>query len=345
MSIADAFLADIIEHPDDDAPRLIYADWLDDNGDPARAEFIRTQVALAAMSADDPWRHGLTAREAALLGANRKAWELPFAGLARPVRFRRGFVEVVELHAEDPFAGQLKAAVALAPIRTLHIGSQFVNGRHLHRAAPYMTRLRRLEFGYPNFHPGGGHAATFFRRPELRNLTALHVMGDRNGSGLTEDIARAVIGSPAFPGLTDLTLIQDFRGLSAALIRELATAPERVRLERLSLQQSTLDAQTVRLLGNSRFRLTELDLSHCTMPTDAWEALTERPGFTNLRRLHLWDASVTLGDNRRLSVGRPLFPNMYGEQPELRAAVLERSGSEVTDFDSEAHYRWWEGVE
>lgn len=33
--------------PQDDSPRLVYADWLDDNGQPERAEFIRVQCELA----------------------------------------------------------------------------------------------------------------------------------------------------------------------------------------------------------------------------------------------------------------------------------------------------------
>jgi len=41
-------LADIIEHPEDDDLRLIYADWLDDHGEEERAEFIRVQVELYA---------------------------------------------------------------------------------------------------------------------------------------------------------------------------------------------------------------------------------------------------------------------------------------------------------
>src|SRR4051812_5383520 len=41
MSRADALLAAIAEAPDDDAPRLVYADWLEEHGDDARAEFIR----------------------------------------------------------------------------------------------------------------------------------------------------------------------------------------------------------------------------------------------------------------------------------------------------------------
>ena len=47
MAIERAFLDDIIAHPEDDAPRLIFADWLGEHGDEARAEFIRVQVALA----------------------------------------------------------------------------------------------------------------------------------------------------------------------------------------------------------------------------------------------------------------------------------------------------------
>ena len=41
------FLRAICENPDDDAPRLIYADWLDENGDSERAEFIRLQIGIS----------------------------------------------------------------------------------------------------------------------------------------------------------------------------------------------------------------------------------------------------------------------------------------------------------
>jgi uncharacterized protein (TIGR02996 family) len=44
-----AFLAAIIERPDDDVPRLVFADWLDEHGQPERAEFVRVQVELAAL--------------------------------------------------------------------------------------------------------------------------------------------------------------------------------------------------------------------------------------------------------------------------------------------------------
>jgi len=47
MSNGTALLDAIRAAPDDDAPRLVYADWLDEHGQPERAEFIRVQCELA----------------------------------------------------------------------------------------------------------------------------------------------------------------------------------------------------------------------------------------------------------------------------------------------------------
>lgn len=46
--LLDAILAD----PADDGLRLIFADWLEDNGEPARAEFIRAQIALVGVRSE-----------------------------------------------------------------------------------------------------------------------------------------------------------------------------------------------------------------------------------------------------------------------------------------------------
>src|SRR5687768_12109021 len=47
------WLARIVDDPGAEAPRLDYAAWLDDCGDP-RGEFIRVQCALARRLPDDP---------------------------------------------------------------------------------------------------------------------------------------------------------------------------------------------------------------------------------------------------------------------------------------------------
>ena len=50
MSDHAAFLNAVLERPDDDLPRLVYADYLDETGEPNRAEFIRVQIELARLA-------------------------------------------------------------------------------------------------------------------------------------------------------------------------------------------------------------------------------------------------------------------------------------------------------
>jgi uncharacterized protein (TIGR02996 family) len=47
MTEREAFIAAILAAPDDDLPRLVYADWLEEQGEVERAEFIRVQCELA----------------------------------------------------------------------------------------------------------------------------------------------------------------------------------------------------------------------------------------------------------------------------------------------------------
>jgi uncharacterized protein (TIGR02996 family) len=45
-----AFLTSIMENPDDDAPRLIFADWLDENAMTDKAAFVRQEVAMSRLA-------------------------------------------------------------------------------------------------------------------------------------------------------------------------------------------------------------------------------------------------------------------------------------------------------
>ena len=62
------------ETPADDMPRLVLADWLDENGDADRAAFIRVQIALSHPSADGGRHRELKALERALLTAHFEEW-------------------------------------------------------------------------------------------------------------------------------------------------------------------------------------------------------------------------------------------------------------------------------
>jgi uncharacterized protein (TIGR02996 family) len=67
MTQDEAFLQAIIENPDDESLRLVYADYLDEQCD-QRGEFIRVQCALAGLAYDDPRREALDVRERELRG-------------------------------------------------------------------------------------------------------------------------------------------------------------------------------------------------------------------------------------------------------------------------------------
>ena len=62
------------ETPADDMPRLVLADWLDENGDADRAAFIRVQIALSHPSADVGRQGELKSLEQGLLAAHAEDW-------------------------------------------------------------------------------------------------------------------------------------------------------------------------------------------------------------------------------------------------------------------------------
>lgn len=54
MTEGDVMRREIVANPDDDTLRLIYADWLEDQGNPAYAAFIRAQIDNARRHAIEP---------------------------------------------------------------------------------------------------------------------------------------------------------------------------------------------------------------------------------------------------------------------------------------------------
>jgi uncharacterized protein (TIGR02996 family) len=87
----EAFLKAILEQPDDDAPRLMYADWLEEKCDP-RGEFIRVQCQLAQTAKGAPGWKRLRQRERELLDQHGAEWGglLSLRLRHRSPLFRRG---------------------------------------------------------------------------------------------------------------------------------------------------------------------------------------------------------------------------------------------------------------
>ena len=115
MSAEQGLLSDICESPEDDTPRLVYADWLEEHDQPERAEFIRVQIELARLSRDDPRRPDLALRERELLTAHEAQWLGPLAKMISTPQFRRGFVEQVSVGVRQ-FMDNADEIFRLAPV-------------------------------------------------------------------------------------------------------------------------------------------------------------------------------------------------------------------------------------
>lgn len=89
MSDPDALLAAVCAAPDDDLPRLVYADWLDETGDPVnadRAAFIRLQLALEAPDLPADQRAAMQRETDELLRKREAEWLGPVAGYVEALR-------------------------------------------------------------------------------------------------------------------------------------------------------------------------------------------------------------------------------------------------------------------
>src|SRR5215472_11395447 len=98
------FLEAIAAEPDELAHRLVFAHWLEEQGEPAglvRAEFIRAQVERDSLPPAHPRARALQRREEELLLRHGPGWASGVAPLVRRCRFHRGFVEEVTATVEQ----------------------------------------------------------------------------------------------------------------------------------------------------------------------------------------------------------------------------------------------------
>jgi uncharacterized protein (TIGR02996 family) len=228
MTPEDAFLADIIEHPDDDTPRLVYADWHEDHGQPERAEFVRVQITLASLPPDDPRRPALKAREGELLARHEADWRGQVGpGLVHRV-YRRGFVEALRIQAQT-FVMCFGDLHRLGPIRQLSlVGVQ-----------PYLASLLQSP-GLLRSDAGKQLTETrvalsLFCSPKLAGLTHLDLAGNDLGDRQTVVVA----ASPSLAGLRGLGLADNQIGEEG--LQALANAPYLGQLVSLDLSGNPID--------------------------------------------------------------------------------------------------------
>jgi uncharacterized protein (TIGR02996 family) len=192
MTEEEAFLEAICEEPDNDVPRLVYADWLEEQGRGERAEFIRVQIELGPHhDADDiqsAVRHGNPRRFYALQRHEKELlkcssnWkgELAVLCLGQEEATKLTNLTMVEQLAQCP----LLLAIAAAPYRrgfldTLDISCQdflayapLLFGQHpitrvlLHDRVPWCNAT----FADWDYQCGWEESLTWHVRPEMYRL-------------------------------------------------------------------------------------------------------------------------------------------------------------------------------
>src|SRR5579872_4518731 len=177
MTDGDALRRAVLVNRDDDTPRLIYADWLDENGQSNRAALIRAQVEESRAEPYSARARAADSRAARLLEAHRKAWTRHLYGkVVEAPRFQRGFIEHVAVEPRD--IASIISIFEMEPIRSLKL-----------------------------FRPQDAQdSINFLPVLELQQLGQIRQLEITSFSGFIHDECMALLKSPHLEGLQRLSL-------------------------------------------------------------------------------------------------------------------------------------------
>ncbi len=228
MSQAEQYFRAVLDHPEDNQLRLIYADWLEECGDP-RGELIRVQVELEQTPhADLHWR-ALKNRETDLLNeyladwlgpSARRVWKgfadaqyQPFFAGRGGCRLHRGFRETARIRAKT-FLEHADEIFAALPLRELHLflHNDTDDAYEELAACEHLVKIRDLILGDPRYsHLFDAWPSrpfeTFFQSARLKNLEAIrfHYRVE------TRRLVNQIFMSPHFGNLRTLELRMKLR--------------------------------------------------------------------------------------------------------------------------------------
>jgi len=285
-----AFLATILDHPDDDAPRLVYADWLDEQGEADRAEFVRLQVRAARMSPADPDRRAVLSRAEDLQRAHHVEWvnRLPqFDGVHWEV-FDRGFISAVRFDHPDLFFAHAADVFGAAPVRELRLYQFYHTHATRLAGARHLRRIRTLDLNDGNKVANLG-VESLMGSKHLANLTTLLLRGNSLGSAGV----RAIAMSGYVRKLRHLRLDQN--DLYDDGLRYIAESRALARLEQLDLDKTRTGDDGLRALARTAHlsSLKTLFLSNNLVTDEGLAALAGSPAMATLRALYLSRNAIT----------------------------------------------------
>jgi uncharacterized protein (TIGR02996 family) len=311
----EGFFHALQQEPQDDALRLVFADFLEDCGDEessARAELIRVQVKLASLSTCSPGAAELipelTARQTELLARWRTVWLGEWADKLHGCTFRRGMVEAIEAdasvfldNAEGWFgewptltvakltrAGDLLPELAgspwLAHLRGLDLSNNGIDSDGLAwlTASRFICLLEALDLSDNPIGPrGAGLLAATRAAEELRELHLARC-------GLWQEGMMALLGSPADHRVWR-RLDLSGNGLYRLALVRLVDSPLMPQLESLDLAANPLNDNGASALADSPNAAGLVELGLCATGGGDREvaALAHSGNLKKLRSLDL----------------------------------------------------------
>ena len=281
-----AFLRDIKENPEDDVPRLILADWLEEHGDEhdaARAELIRVQCDMVRRGPADPHRAALQQRANELTSVHAPSWLGPLRQLEHARSFERG---LLQLHVEARPLLDLGGGLADAELYA------WVDGLRI-RSGSRLVLSRLVNSGFLR-----GLNSLGLRRCSLRSLAVEALANSADLASL-----RAL-------DISDNTIGEDG-------VRALVRSPHLRRLQRLNLNENNLGLGAMYELAEAAFlpALTALELSRNWMSTEAAVYLLSSGRLDGLRSLSLADNRLTDPAVVALAASPALSPPRRSSQP------------------------------
>ncbi len=287
-----AFLEEVIANPSDDTPRLIYADYLEEAGDP-RGEFIRLQCELEQLDVLNPRYLDTVHRCEELWSEHKQTWAVEHSQDLRVSAFHRGFIDTVTVRARA-FLKQGESLYRDMPVHWLRFNYLQGLGKQL-AANKSLSKVECLDLA--GLKVPDEDLIALLNSPHLTNLHALK-LGSWE-TPVSAEIGRAISGMPSAANIQQLYIspgdgfFQAFAsGVGLPQLRELSLSMthwlhglSELKIEKLKslTMTGTLDQANVSTLCS--LPLSEVKQLHCDMlrlETNAFGQLAEQGIFNEV---------------------------------------------------------------
>jgi len=293
MAEREALTAAVLADPDDDLPRLVFADWLDERGEPARARFIRAQIALAALPEWDP--------QSAALRRTRAEWDCSAALLQNLPRLsshlglhwathepiRRGFGHAVQAPHLPVLHARMPTLLAEHPIGRLGLYAATLDQWQEFAASPWLPRIREIDF---------------------------------EGIGAPIEAMRELLASPGNNGLHTLRFGSSVSAGMPTVLERLLRSPVGDRLRALSLAQAFGSDESYFEDFLEAFQVGAEQLESLTLRSMGFGGLNFSQFLTSRRWEHLAELAIADAEPGPSGLDFLSYPDCW---PELRAVKLD----------------------